>query len=1042
MSTAKTTAVLLSAAFIISPVFMRAEQNDWENEKVVGINKLPYHSTLILPSSRADAPQWTSLDGDWRFKWSPNPDVRPTDFHIPGFDASRWDLIAVPGHWQLQGYGKPIYSNQPYPFVVNSPKVTDEPPAHYFTFEHRNPVGSYLRDFELPVLKTGQRYILHFDGVESAMYVWINGHKVGYSQNSNSPAEFDITDYLVNGKNTIAAEVYRWCDGSYLEDQDMWRLSGIFRSVGIWMRPDVHIRDYFIKSTIAPSMENGEVSLYIDILNASGKTSEGLSAELNIIGNDRHGKPITASAIKTIGTIKAGKHAENVITCNLPQPALWSAETPALYDVVLRLKKNGKEIETLNYHTGFRQVEIDGEIFRINGKAVKLKGINRHEFHPRSGRTIDEASIHTDLRMMKQANINMIRTSHYPNLPIFYELCDKYGFYVMDEANHESHGMGLGNKTLGDNPSWQTAHVDRAVALVERDKNHPCVIMWSMGNEGGSGINMHAMRKAALEIDSTRIIYSDTDRSVSDIYDEGYLSPEDLKKLSERITDRPVFMREYAYAMGNASGNLKEYWDVIYSDPGIAGAALWEWSDKSLIKSIHNNKVDFRDNISSAPGQDEFWAIGGDFGDYPNNTNFGIDGIVGSDRVPHPGYYEVQKVYQNMRFSIADSAAMKIAIENLYDFLPLDIFDYICEWHVEGKQISSDFVKLDDNSITAPPLPDEAGEKTLNIKAVLRQPTSWADKGFAVAREQFVFGEPLGFKQQASNNTQISVSENNDFITVSFENTSISFNRHNGELDSWNMNGKNLIQKPLEPYFWKPLNDVQQYNGYKERLGIWKDAAALRKVKDYAICESDSSASVSFDMDLPSVSANLHLKYVIGPSAAVSVSASYEPYADNIPPMPKFGFRCGLPADYDVITWYGRGEWENYPDRKTSAFIGLYSKLLKDFSPDYVMAQDNSNRSDVRWFSITRNNGQGIRFASRQPFNFRAWPYNEDDIESVVHRYELPVRDYTTINIDMMIHGVGGNDGWGAHTAKEYTIDACKTYNFNFIITPETLKKQ
>lgn len=1011
--------------------------NDWENEEVIGINKLPYHSTLILPSLREFDSRWLSLDGRWHFKWSPDPEHRPVDFYRQGSDISDWDEIDVPGHWQLQGFGKAIYTNQPYPFKMNPPKVSDVPPTHYYSFDHRNPVGSYIRDFELSHYDSDCRYILHFDGVESAMYIWINGHKVGYSQNSSSPAEFDITDYLAKGTNTIAVEVYRWCDGSYLEDQDMWRLSGIFRSVGIWQRPSVSINDYFIISELNEDMSDGTVILNLDIKNSSGKIAKNLSVEMDVTGTDKKGNPVNVTTRSNLGKLKPSEEGHYNLKCRVAAPALWSAEIPNLYDVTIRMKQNGVSVETLRYHTGFRKIEIKGEVLKINGKPVKFKGINRHEFMPRSGRTIDEASIHKDLRMMKQANINMIRTSHYPNIPLFYELCDRYGFYVMNDANHESHGLGLSNTILGDAPSWKKAHVDRAVSLVERDKNHPCVIIWSMGNEGGSGANLQAMRNAALSIDSTRIIYSDTDRSISDIYDEGYLSPSEYKKLADRISDRPVFMREYAYAMGNATGNLKEYWDVIYNDSSIVGGAIWEWTDKALIKNRNDDNTDLRGKPSmSGPGMNEFWAIGGDFGDYPNDGNMGTDGLLGGDRVPHPGYYEVKKVYQNLDFAIANTSDLCIAIKNKYDFLSIEDFDYACEWNVDGNLISRNPVKIINGMLSVPEPPDIEGEKCLNVEAMLQHPTLWADKGFVVAKEQFIFGHHNDPDLPETYYSKYKIIESATQISLVSDNgRKFTFDKENGAMIDWIDKGVELLKKPLEPYFWKPANDVQQYNGYNERLGIWKDAADLRIVEKYTITDNDSIVTVDFSMKLPSVNANYDLRYSLRANGTINVLSRYIPYGDSISQMPKFGFRVGLSDRIDDIKWYGRGEWENYPDRKTGAFIGKYSKKLCEFSPDYVMAQDNSNRTDVRWFSLSDNCG-GVCFYSQQPFNFRAWPYNEDDIEHSRHKYEIPVRDYITVNIDLLIHGVGGNDGWGAKTEPEYTIDSTLPHEFSFDISP------
>lgn len=1022
-------AVTAIAATTVAAADVRPE---WEDENVIGINKLPYRATPVLPSTRGADVRWTSLDGKWRFRWSPNPDERPADFFSEGFDASGWDSIAVPGHWQLQGFGKPIYTNQPYPFACRPPYVTDTPPADFYSFSHRNPVGSYLREFTIDAPQPDSRYILHFDGVESAMYVWLNGRPLGYSQNSAGPAEFDITDFLHAGRNRLAVEVYRWCDGSYLEDQDMWRLAGIFRSVGIWRRPDIHVSDYFIRPVLDGDMSGGDVVLAFEVANASGREAGGLSLEMSVSDADgkySEGLPLEAAA--------PGDTLRGELRCTVAHPRLWSAETPWLYDVEIRLKRGARTVETLRYHTGFRRISIDGRVFSINGRAVKLKGVNRHEFLPRTGRTVDEASMHTDLRMMKQANINMIRTSHYPDTPLFYELCDRYGFYVMDDANHESHGLGLGNKVLGDAPSWRAAHVDRAVSMVQRDKNHPCVIIWSMGNEGGSGANLRAMREATLAIDDSRPVYSDTDRSISDIYDEGYLSPSAYADLARRVIDRPVFMREYAYAMGNATGNLREYRDVFYSDLGIIGGAIWEWTDKALIGRRGSRDCDLRGKPAmQGPAEDEYWAIGGDFGDMPNDANFGVDGLLGADRVPHPGYYEVRKVYQNLNFSLADSVPSRVAVSSTYDFLDASAFDYVAEWAVEGKRLTRDTVPLVDGMLAVPRLPAAAprGERSLSVRAVLREPAIWADRGFAVACEQFLFGSHL--MPQSGRDADISVARTDSTATLTAGDCRLCFDLRDGALTGWTEAGRQFLVRPLEPYFWKPANDVQQHNGYRERLGIWKDAAAGRRVDSFDVVRADSAVSLSFSMSLPAVDARLGIDYTFRRDGSLTVACSYTPGCDSVALMPKFGFRAGLAAVCDDVGWYGRGEHENYPDRKSSAPVGLYRASVADLAPDYVMAQDHGCRSDVRRLALRDSAGRGLCFASTTPFCFRAWRYDEDDIERARHRYELPARDFINVNIDAAIHGVGGNDGWGARTEPQYTIDAGKPHNFTFVITP------
>lgn len=591
---------------------------DWENPAVLGINKLPYHATLQLPSKWKECPEIFSLDGEWQFHWSRNPEERPVGFEREDYDVSQWHKIKVPGNWQTQGFGTPIYTNIEYPFKRNRPSVTSEPPHDWTAYENRNPVGSYVTFVNVTKEMLAKNLILHFGGVHSAMYVWINGKKVGYSQNSMSPAEFDVTSYLREGMNKLAVEVYRWSDGSYLEDQDMWRLSGIFREVQLWVRPLVHIADYRVTAVPNSDYSEAEVCAKISICNTGKrvakvfpvfKIEEKINSQL---------RPLT---------INAGDTVCQIYHYTLKNPQLWSAEKPNLYPFSVELQdKKRQSIEHFDYHLGVKRVECVGEVFKINGRNVKLRGVNRHDHHPVTGRYVDDATYEQDLRLMKQANINFLRTSHYPDREYIYELCDRWGIYVMDEANQESHGYGYANEEMGHDAAWRDAHVDRAESLVKRDYNHPCIILWSLGNEGGVGSNIQAMHDKVCELDSTRLPFYDCHPRYSALHDHGYPSPEDLRREAEKETEKPLIAREYAHAMGNSMGNLQEYWDVIYSDSSIAGAAVWDWVDQGLLKK---------------DGDIKYYAYGGDYGDKPNLDAFCINGLLAPDRTPHPHYYEV-----------------------------------------------------------------------------------------------------------------------------------------------------------------------------------------------------------------------------------------------------------------------------------------------------------------------------------------------------------------------------------------------------------------
>ena len=789
---------------------------DWENPAVLGINKLPYHATLQLPSKEKACKEIISLDGEWLFHWSKTPDERPVSFYEMDYDVSQWGKITVPGNWQTQGYGVPIYINIDYPFVKNRPSVTTEPPKDWTAYENRNPVGSYVTFIDVTQEMLGKNLILHFGGVHSAMYVWINGQKVGYSQNSMSPAEFDVTSYLKAGRNKLAVEVYRWSDGSYLEDQDMWRLSGIFRPVQLWVRPLTHISDYQLTAEPNHDYSEAAVKAKVSLCN-TGKTAEkNLRAVLKI-----DGKEVSTS----VSQIASGDTMKVLLNYTINQPHLWSAEKPYLYPFSVELQdEKGTVIEHFDYHLGVKKVEVVGEVFKINGKNVKLRGVNRHDHHPKTGRFVDDATYEQDIRLMKQANINFLRTSHYPDREYLYELCDRWGIYVMDEANHETHGYGYANDVMGNDLAWQQAHVDRAESLVKRDFNHPSIILWSLGNEGGIGPNIEAMYNKVRELDSTRPPFYDSDRRYSAIWDDSYLYPDDLRKNAQAVTDKPFMMREYAHAMGNSMGNLQEYWDVIDADSSICGAAVWDWVDQGLER-------------------DGYYAYGGDFGDQPNDGPFCINGLVAPDRTPHPHYYEVQHVYQPLKF-VKEGDSIRIINRNC--FTDIDEYEYYCEVYHNGELVTGEFAKIkgDKFEIPYPNYPDHAPELALNVYARLRQATPWADEGFVVASEQFVLKPEDFFIAFAGR--EAAAEEMVESFVAPIENGSITISK-SGALTSWVVGGQEMLQAPLEPYFWKPENDNQHAAHYAERLAVWQDAGRRQQGhrRDGTACGGRSDLDLS-----------------------------------------------------------------------------------------------------------------------------------------------------------------------------------------------------
>jgi len=1047
---------LLTICFLFFPLVNICAQeknkiNDWENPDVIGINKEKAHATLYLPGEKWNNPQIISLNGIWKFKWSPDPITRPVDFYKTDFSVSDWTNIVVPGNWEMQGFGIPIYININYPFQKDPPKLTSEPPKYFTSYSQRDPVGSYFTTFQVPENWNDKLVFINFGGVQSAMYIWVNGQKVGYSQNSMSPAEFDITSFIHKGENKLAVEVYKWSDGSYLEDQDMWRLSGIFRDVDLFIRPKSFIQDFSVIADPDKNFANAFLKIKANIENRSNIKIKNLKIEAIISGSTASGKIISIDLSKKIISAEAFSNNQINLEATIGQPILWSAEIPNLYDLLLNLINDKNEvIGTIHSKFGVRKIEVHGDLFTINGKAVKLKGVNRHEQHGRTGKHVDRQTMVRDMELMKQANINMIRTSHYPNDPLFYELCDEYGFYVMDEANHESHGFGIGNKEIGDNPIWKKAHVDRAVSLVQRDKNHPCVIFWSLGNEGGRGSNLIAMADTVKKLDSTRLVYSDTQRDVSAIYDEGYLHPDQLKELGQKIKDKPVFLREYLHVMGNSGGNLQEYWDVFYADSSLVGGAIWEWVDQGLAKKRDGSPMKYGEHPADLRLKDnEFWAYGGDFGDQPNDGVFCIKGLVSSDRIPNPHYYEVQKVYQSIIFQLIGSKPLTIKITNHYNFLPLSDFDLLYEFTSNGKIIQAG--KLDDSNllpgksenilIPAPLTFDSTSKEIcLNLYVQFKKANLWAEEGYRVAHEQFIL-KPGQFNKIKAVGNDLRVKETLTEISIQNDSFKISFDKASGAMISWMQSNSELLHGVLEPYFWKPANNNQKQSGYNQTLGKWKNAASNRVVESAEVKNKNGFVNVNFRMNFPEIGAGYTLRYIINSTGQIQVEADYLPKNDTIPKIPKFGMRMQIKDKFNYIKWYGRGPFENYPDRKTAAIIGLYESKLENFVTNYAVPQDNANRCDVRWVTLEDQNRNSINIEGLQPLCFRAWPYNEDDLEKANHPFDLPRRDFINLNIDLNIHGVGGDDSWGAPTMEKYTIPGNKPYSYGFVLEYNKSKK-
>jgi beta-galactosidase len=1027
---------------------------DWENPQIIGINKEATTATFKTYNNEKDALRFLpsvneqSLNGKWKFNWCSNPNDRPLDFFKLDYNDTDWNEIVVPGNWQTQGYGKPVYTNIKYPFRRVPPRVTAEPDEKFTNYDLRNPVGSYRRTFFINDAWKNKEVFLKFDGVKSAFYLWINGKKVGYSQGSMTPATFNITQYIKQGQNQIAVEVYRWSDGSYLEDQDMWRLSGIYRDVTLMAKNKVHISDFAINTDFDEDYINAEFKLDVKLKNSSQSEMKGINIEAAIYDASQNIIQESNTILKhKCPVIDANGEEELSLKLQVEKPLQWNAETPNLYTLLIKLKdKNGIELENVPCRFGFREVEIQGDLFKVNGQLVKLKGVNRHEHHPRTGRQVDYNTMIKDIELLKQCNINFVRTSHYPNCPEWYQLCDKYGIYLMNEANQESHDFEIGNKVIGDNPDWTKAHFDRALSMVERDKNHPSVIIWSLGNEGGAGRNFVAMAKAIRQVIPNAVVFCDSDMDVSDMYDYSYMHPDKVREFVALNTDRPLIMREYAHAMGNSVGNLKDYWDIIYDFDRFVGGAIWDWVDQGLAKPIDGKKLSYSgDPTNLELAEDEFFTFGGDFGDFPNDGEFCINGLIGPDRVPNPHYYEVQKVHESMFFELQGEDKRSLRITNRHDFIDLNQFDFSWVLSLNGREVTTGQVRdvqaKPDQVVTIeldyPEIDKSSGEYTLLVYALPKDKKAWASKEFVVAREQFVLSPYQWATLNANSDDPVRFKERKGVIEINGDKFSISIDSKNGALTSYKVKGQEYLVHALEPYFWKPPNNNQQRNGYVDRLGDWKEATQNKKVLNVDVRKDAISeeVEVAFDFELDKISAAYKLVYRIDSEGKIQVNASYKPSGNSNPLMPKFGFRMAIPKQFDKIEWYGRGPHENYPDRKQGALLGEYSSDLANFISNYISPQDNSNRCDTRYASFSNPQGKGIKIQGIQPFLFRAWPYMEDDLEQAKHPHEIQHRDFININIDYKIHGVGGDDSWGARTHERYTINGNRPLNFSFMIS-------
>ena len=1042
-----------------------------ENESIISQNKLSAHASFTSYSSideqiSGKSKYFKSLNGKWKFKWVKNPIYRPTSFMNPKFEALNWDTIKVPANWEIEGFGIPIYVNHQYEFADYKAPVADDiefidkiyPKNPGNVPDEYNPVGSYLRKFTLEEDWKGKNIFLNIGAMKSGGFVWINGKYIGYSQGSKLPAEFDITKALKTGENTIALQIFRWTDGSYLECQDFWRISGIERDVFIYARPQIRIEDFEVVSILDDAYKNGELSIYIDLINNFNKNKNLTISYLLLNGKDS-----IASETKTLD-IKKYKRASSNFQVTLPKVKQWSAEHPNLYTLILSTKDyEGNLIEIIPSEIGFRSVEIKNGLLLVNGKSITLKGVNTQETSPDNGHVMSEELIMKDIRLWKENNINAVRLSHYPRSRRFYELCDIYGLYVVDEANIESHGMYYGEYSLAKVPSWEKAHIDRMLRMVERDKNHPSVIIWSMGNEGGNGINFHKGYTAIKKNDKTRrpvqyersykdhdgIIY-DMD-SNTDILAPQYPSPSNFKMIGESKTDRPFIPSEYAHAMGNSSGNFQDYWNLIEKYDNLQGGFIWDWVDQSIWKTNVNGE--------------RYYAYGGDYGEkMPSDNTFLNNGIVFPDRKPQPALYEVKKAHEYINFKsrgVNNHNELRVLIENLYDFTNLNQFNFVATIKAEGEilqriEIEDYFIEPNTGKLIRIPLNDinfkTNTEYFVEISATTK--TNWGilPSGFEVAHEQITLDNKLiETKDNFASKAEVFLKEDKEIITFFNEKLELVFSKNKGRITFYQFNNRKILKdnKGPKPNFWRAVTDNDFGNQMHKKNIEWKSASINNKVIDLIAKKTlDGNATMIVTYQLPSVGTTFRSTYTIFGNGIVHINNNLKPteYEGDIP---RVGMRMQLPKSYNKLSYFGRGPWENYQDRKTSAFVDLYNSNVSEQYVPYIRPQENGYKTDTRWVALSNQSKNGLLIVSGKNnfISFSALHMENEDFDTTndidykisnlrKHTIDINEKNLVQLNVDLGQRGVGGDDSWHAKPQEKYMYRGNQEYSYSFYMIP------
>ncbi|TNJ46590.1 DUF4981 domain-containing protein [Tamlana fucoidanivorans] len=1064
--------------FILITIGSFSQQNDWENPLVNYINKLPAHATFYnfdnevqaLLGDRTKSSYYKSLNGNWKFKWVATPNDASNNFQNLDFKSKDWDTIAVPGNWEMKGYGIPIYTNSTYPFFSDFPYIN----------KHDNPVGHYITTFSINENWTDKDVILHFGGVSSAFYVWVNGKFVGYSEDTRLPSEFDITKHLKEGENKLAVKVYRWADGSYLEAQDHWRMSGIEREVYLHAMPKIRLADFTIRTDFDDTYQDALLQIRPNfVLNVNDKYIEKVGhfgdAPLHTIADnwslttklfDAQGNMAAESNTTKLSKILGESYPQRdnvyfgLIETKVKTPKQWSSDSPYLYTLLFEVKdETGNIVQTTSTKVGFRELKIDDRgRFLVNGNSVKMIGVNRHDHDHIHGKTVTREDIETDVKLLKRFNFNAVRTSHYPNDPYFYDLCDQYGIYVMDEANLETHGT---RGKLSNVPEWGSAFLERAIRMVQRDKNHPSIVIWSLGNESGTGPNHAAMAGWIKDFDPTRYIHYEgaqgdptssnykkayyshgkgnpTDPKWVDMLSRMYPQSWELQSLIDHtnpIDNRPVIMCEYAHSMGNSTGNMKEYWDVIYKNDRAIGGYIWDWIDQGILKKDENGN--------------EFLAYGGDFGDKPNSGSFCLNGIIASDRTPKPATYECKKVNQPARITAIDAKKGLFKILNRHH--AIDLSTYSIEWEITQNGNIIDFGQINDlktkpyqtddlNINFKSPKLKSGSEYFINIYGKLKYETQWAQKGFLVFKEQFKLDYEIADIKSLSVKGSLTISENDTTFNIFGKQSTVVINKQLGLISSFKYLDEDYLKSPIKLNFWRAQTENDEAYRKAKKLDSeveWMNAGrSFKPSKINVISNKNGKAVISVQGIIEQPKTNVTLTYTILYSGEIRVDYTIQT-DKNVPNIPRIGMAFDINKTYNDVTYFGRGPHPNYADRNYASHIGLYKSKASTMNYMYAYPEEYGNRTDIRWFKLENNGKGGIMVKGSQELNFSIIPYSLENLQKAKHTNELIERDIYTVNIDLRQQGVGGDDTWSkrAQAHENYLIPPDK-YNYSFYIVP------